>query len=105
MRCTPLLYIETDVDIPLQIAAGSELSVEDIQDLEVTLTHRLDAEITKTYQFSEGQITIDGNDILLLISREDITQAGHYAISIRMTDQASKIRGITPCPNILRFHT
>lgn len=105
MRCTPLLYVATDVDIPLQIAAGSQFELTDIADLEVTLTYKNDPEITKTWTYSDGQIAIDSNDdIFLKIGKTDVTGPGLYWISIRLTDQAGKVRGITPCPDKLRFH-
>lgn len=105
MRCTPLLYIKTDVDIPLQIASDASFDTGDIVNLEVTMTHGNLPDITKTWTYSDGQIAIDSDDaILLRISKVDITESGLYLVSIRMTDQTGRIRGITPCPDKLRFH-
>jgi hypothetical protein len=102
MTCTPVLYINTDVDVLLTIDSG--FTVTDIVDMTVVLTEKADATNTVTYTKSGGGVTVVGSVITLLILNPDITVAGVYDISIRITDLVGKTRGITPCPDELRFY-
>ena len=102
MTCTPVLYINTDVDVLLTIDSG--FTVTDIVDMTVVLTEKADATNTVTYTKSGGGVTVVGSVITLLILNPDITVAGVYDISIRITDRVGKTRGITPCPDELRFY-
>lgn len=102
MTCTPVLYINTDVDVLLTIDSG--FTVVDIVDLSVTLTEKADATNTVTYTKSGGGVTVVGSVITVLILNTDITVAGVYDVSIRLTDLVGKTRGITPCPDELRFY-
>lgn len=104
MSCTPLLYVSTDIDIPIQLDSSAQFTVADITDLEITLTKRDNSAITKTYKYSTSGISISGSEITLLIDKLDITTAGYYNVKMLMTDTLGEIRGITPCPNILRFY-
>ena len=102
MTCTPVLYINTDVDVLLTIDSG--FTVVDIVDMTVVLTEKADATNTVTYTKSGGGVTVVGSVITLLILNSDITVAGVYDVSIRLTDLVGKTRGITPCPDELRFY-
>ena len=102
MTCTPVLYINTDVDVLLTIDSG--FTVVDIVDMTVVLTEKADATNTVTYTKSGGGVTVVGSVITLLILNTDITVAGVYDVSIRLTDLVGKTRGITPCPDELRFY-
>ena len=95
MTCVNKLYVSTDIDIPLTIDSG--FTVNDIQDLEVTLTNKDDAAIFKIYKKSLNEITVAGNVVTLLILKTHITTPGKYSIKIRLTDTTNKVRGITPC--------
>lgn len=103
MTCRALLFAATDVRIPLQIAPDADFVIGDIVDMEITLWTV--AGVSYVYQYSAGQIVIEDGQIYLLIDKTDITEPGYYRVSIRLTDPAGKTRGITPCPDILRFHS
>jgi hypothetical protein len=103
MACDPKLYVSTDVDIPIEIATGASFVTSDISDIEIILTKRDDATVSKSYKYSTGGIDITGGVITLLIDKLDITLSGSYGIKILMTDTASQVRGLTPCPATLQF--
>lgn len=103
MTCRPQLFIETDIRIPLQIGSDAEFTVADIDDLTVTLQDG--AGLLHDYAYSTGGVVLDDGQLYLLIDKEDITVAGYYRMSIRLTEQSGKVRGITPCPDILRFYS
>lgn len=95
---TAKLYVNTDIDIKINIGAGLEIG--DIEGMEVTLT--LAGAEGKT--FSGNAIGIGETDITLSIPRENgISVPGSYIIKILFTDGEGNIRGLTPTPGFLKF--
>jgi hypothetical protein len=101
MVCPAVLYVATDVDVILTIESG--FTITDVVDLSVTLTEKADALNTVTYTKTGGGVTVVGSVITLLILNTDILVPGEYSVSIRLTDLLGKTRGITPCPDELKF--
>lgn len=99
---TEKLFIETDIDVTLNITSG--FTVGDISELEVELIHPSDNTVAKSYRYSTGGITIDEGVIMLLIGKEDITAPGYYRFVIRLTDMSGKLRGINSNPKGLTFY-
>ena len=104
MTCQEKLYVARAFDIPLTIAADAGFVASDIVQLSVTLTLTTNPAITKTYTKTGGGVTVVGSAITLLVLAADITTAGWYSVKIDMTGADTKVRGITPCPERLRFY-
>lgn len=103
MTCAEKLYVARAFDIPLSIAADSGFVVGDIVALSVTLTLTTNPTITKNYTIAGGGVTVVGSVITLLVLAADITTPGWYSVKIDLTDNGGKVRGITPCPERLRW--
>lgn len=105
MKCKRKLFISRACDIPLTIADGNSLSVDDISDISLTLTLSTDESTNVTFTKSGGGISISGSSITLLILESSVVTEGIYNIAIDVTDTGGKVRGVTPCPPILKFYT
>lgn len=104
MGCSAKLYISRAHDIPVTISDESDITTAEIDDLTITLTLKSDASKNASFTKSGGGIIFSGSNITLLIAATDITVAGNYDVKIDLLDTGGKLRGITPCPGVLRFY-
>lgn len=105
MTCPAKLYISKAYDIPITIATQADFVIADIAELSITFKLTGNPSITKTFTYTGGDISIVGSAITLSVLQSDITTAGDYHLIIDLTDTSAKLRGITPCPDSLTFHT
>lgn len=99
MTCDYKLFAGTDVDVILKIESGFDL--ENVEDLIVTLQY---SDFTKQYSLLDNTVIPYDQDYMLLIKKEDIVEPGTYKIKILMKTIDDKERGITACPDILKFN-
>jgi hypothetical protein len=103
---SPKIFAATDANIRLTIdtdplsASYAGFGLADIDDLVVTLTRN---NVSKLFKISTGEIAVNGADLIMTIHNNVITDKGTYDVSIRLTDQAAKIRGITSSLETLTF--
>lgn len=93
------LYINTDIDITINIGTGFLIS--DVASMAVTLTK---SGATTGTEFSGAAVIVGVSDVTLKIpDTEGITSPGVYYLKILMTDTSGNIRGLTPTPDHLTF--
>ena len=103
---TPKIFAATDANIRLTIdtdplsASYAGFGLADIDDLTVTLTRN---NVSKLFKISTGEIVVNGADLIMTIHNNVITDKGTYDVSVRLIDQAAKIRGITSSLETLTF--
>lgn len=97
MACEPLPFINSDIDLGLNIPV-TDIPTVNISDITVIFTLISDASITKEYKKSLGQIEfISDGEYSITITNQDITIEGWYKVDLIVTDTSSKIRSFTPC--------
>lgn len=91
-------FTNSAYDIPITISSKSNITVSDIDDIEIVMTNISNTAVVKTFTKSAGNISILGSDITLHLNDNDITVAGHYHIAVTITDFATKQR----IPNVCK---
>jgi len=66
----------------------------------VTLTRN---SVSKLFKISTGEIVVSGANLIMTIHNNIVTEKGTYDVSVRLVDQAAKIRGITSSIETLTF--
>ena len=103
---TPKIFAATDANIRLTIdtdplsASYAGFGLADIDDLVVTLTRN---SVSKLFKISTGEIVVSGANLIMTIHNNIVTEKGTYDVSVRLVDQAAKIRGITSSLETLTF--
>ena len=103
---TPKIFAGTDANIRLTIdtdplsANYAGFGLADIDDLVVTLTRN---SVSKIFKISTGEIVVSGSDLIKNKQNNIISENGTYDVSVRLVDQAAKIRGITSSIETLTF--
>lgn len=91
MTCTQKLYVNCDIDIPIEFENTDEDSID-------VATIKL---ISRTGEVKS--FLYDKSDKTIKISKTDITVPGKYFIEFDIFDAYAKSRRLTPCPSYLIF--
>lgn len=91
MTCTQKLYINCDINIPIEFENTDEDSID-------VATIKL---ISRTGEVKS--FLYDKSDKTIKISKTDITVPGKYFLNIEIIDHLGLSRRLTPCPSHVIF--
>lgn len=101
MACEDKIFINTDISIKVNYTS---VPISEIAELYVKFVNRRDNTINKVYLLSGGGVIVSNNEIIINITKNDITEPGIYDIYAKRTDLAGKVLGVVACPNWVRFY-
>jgi len=96
-----MLYVKTDINIPISI---SGVAIGDISDIAIRFAKR--GVITNVeFKLSSGEIDIIAGQMTLRIPKTAITEPDVYSIVVLVTDSRGEFLGLTPQPSTLTFNS